>query len=1013
MMQKKIFFVWLLVAGCIAAMSPSAHAVPNADLAKQLARPSAWSLWPKDSTSVVSHITEGDDHIINLKGEQAATIYQWVPLEPNKLYRVTFAYKAQRQSAQASGSVKLSFRKKDAAGGVLPSGEKNYSLHLQNSPRDWQDFSQVLVVPDEANQPAQFVISHNPEAGGLLLKNVRILKEEPVAVPQNEALSEAPSNPDAALWKNAASIRDFWNVEEKGELSGFPTEVKLAYDSQALYVLFINHEPHPAKLKKSLTERDGAIWNDDSDEVYIALSNERAFQFIAGAGGGPWDGRLVQKVPGDPYRADNSWNGDWQSEIKIGADRWWSAWRIPFATLGERPTPKAVWRLNFVRHRYADGTRESSRWSYADGASNAIDHFGFLRFGDNSAELERFVGAINLHPLQVKRPHKTYQEVLGKQPGDYHTEDWGHDFYLSYYPPSFQEKYTKESWNAEYIKKIWERGENGTYGPTLPAAYNTVGWEPLLEAHAKYGMKFPYVMTTSGNDAIALKNGARYYDETPQGVAAGRVVEFDPAKRESLFSVFDRFLSKPDNKQNLQKLIAFFSVVDEPTNTMFGAFSRTRRTNATAILDEVDAKIRASYGAGRFGLYDHFEAQTENSPYERIAFIRWWNAQMADWGKQVRQGLNERMPGVPIQLSNHNTVGNMPFVDVPLLSGDSDMVSVDPYPTAVLSLHGRARALYHTGFATKWMRDLAGEKETTTIAQGFVYHGTAPSPEDVREWTSQALKNGAHTLSWYAEGPASITIPDTWNEINAINEQVGKMNAIIVPSTKTTIFHSLISQAGLNDEVLHGAYSVYGLLGERLGSWFEFSGERDGKVQDLSKYELIYVPSASYLTEETARALLKRTQEGATIVFFDPLSLSASESGESLNSVRSELIGGILGQQRKATALSVKGGVITEFPQAVQLPLTPVAQGIHRGGVLAYDIEAPKDAKVFASYEDGKPAGYSRKVGKGRVIYFAAQPFGNSELAVKDSPWGDFMRALAKDTGEPTGLPIWQFYLEK
>jgi hypothetical protein len=379
-------------------------------------------------------------------------------------------------------------------------------------------------------------------------------------------------------------------------------------------------------------------------------------------------------------------------------------------------------------------------------------------------------------------------------------------------------------------------------------------------------------MTTSGNDAIALKNGARYYDETPQGVASGRVVDFDPAKLESILSVFDRFLSQPVNKENLKKLIAFFSVVDEPTNTMFGAFSRSRRTNATAILDEVDAKIRVEYGAGRYGLYDHFGAQKENSPYERIAFIRWWNAQMADWGKQVRQGLNERMPGVPIQLSNQNTVGNIPFVDVPLLSQDSDIVSVDPYPTAVLALHGRARALYHTGFATKWMHDLAGEKEMTTIAQGFIYHGMAPSPDDVREWASQALKNGAHTLSWYAEGPASITIPDTWNEINAINKQVGKMNAIAFPSTKTTVFHSLISQAGLNDEALHGAYSVYSLLGERMGSWFEFSGERDGKAQDLSKYNLIYVPSASYLTKETAQALLKRTQEGATIVFFDPLS---------------------------------------------------------------------------------------------------------------------------------------------
>lgn len=108
-----------------------------------------------------------------------------------------------------------------------------------------------------------------------------------------------------------------------------------------------------------------------------------------------------------------------------------------------------------------------------------------------------------------------------------------------------------------------------------------------------------------------------------------------------------------------------------------------------------------------------------------------------------------------------------------------------------------------------------------------------------------------------------------------------------------------------------------------------------------------------------------------------------------------------------------RGRAIPELSSSGVLPLTPVAHGLHRGKVLAYDILPPADAEVFAAYEDGKPAAFSRKVGKGRVIYFAAHPFGNSELAVASSEWENFFRALANGCHEPINLPIWQFYHEK
>ena len=55
------------------------------------------------------------------------------------------------------------------------------------------------------------------------------------------------------------------------------------------------------------------------------------------------------------------------------------------------------------------------------------------------------------------------------------------------------------------------------------------------------------------------------------------------------------------------------------------------------------------------------------------------------------------------------------------------------------------------------------------------------------------------------------------------------------------------------------------------------------------------------------------------------------------------------------------------------------------------------------------PAAVEKQYGKGKVIYFASQPFGNSSLALKPGAWLDFFAAQAKEADEETGLAIWDF----
>lgn len=86
------------------------------------------------------------------------------------------------------------------------------------------------------------------------------------------------------------------------------------------------------------------------------------------------------------------------------------------------------------------------------------------------------------------------------------------------------------------------------------------------------------------------------------------------------------------------------------------------------------------------------------------------------------------------------------YIDVPQLTRFTDITSSDPYPTATLSHFGKERALYHTGFATKYLKELS-KKPVATMPQGFIYCGmgayagtdSGVGGTGVEEWSGNAV----------------------------------------------------------------------------------------------------------------------------------------------------------------------------------------------------------------------------------------------------------------------------------
>ena len=68
-------------------------------------------------------------------------------------------------------------------------------------------------------------------------------------------------------------------------------------------------------------------------------------------------------------------------------------------------------------------------------------------------------------------------------------------------------------------------------------------------------------------------------------------------------------------------------------------------------------------------------------------------------------------------------------------------------------------------------------------------------------------------------------------------------------------------------------------------------------------------------------------------------------------------------------------------------------------------------ARVIATYADNTPAAVENSYGKGRVIYFASQPFGNSGAVLEPGAWLKFFENMAKEAGAETNLPVWNFLI--
>jgi hypothetical protein len=152
--------------------------------------------------------------------------------------------------------------------------------------------------------------------------------------------------PGETAWRDVAPFTTFTQRDPaEGGVPGMRTEVRVAYDDQALYVAARMYDPSPDSIVVRLGRRD-VLQNADLFQLYLDPYHDgrSGFYFGLDPAGTLYDGILYN----DDW-TDDSWDGVWEGRVRKDADGWSAEMRIPFSQLRFHEQDGQVWGINFRR----------------------------------------------------------------------------------------------------------------------------------------------------------------------------------------------------------------------------------------------------------------------------------------------------------------------------------------------------------------------------------------------------------------------------------------------------------------------------------------------------------------------------------------------------------------------------------------------------------------------------------------------------------------------------------------
>ncbi|MBN2171230.1 MAG: carbohydrate binding family 9 domain-containing protein [Candidatus Krumholzibacteriota bacterium] len=176
-------------------------------------------------------------------------------------------------------------------------------------------------------------------------------------------------------WRGAARAGGFAETNPGDNIRPLvPTEVRIAYDDENLYVAIIAHDD-PALVRARLHDRD-EMWSDDAVGVMLDTFGDGiwCYELFANPLGIQGDGRMMEGGG-----EDMSFDLVWHSEGRVTERGFQVEMAVPFGSLRFPDRGTQTWRVNFWRNHPRE-TRHQYSWVGIDrGQSSFLNQFGTLR----------------------------------------------------------------------------------------------------------------------------------------------------------------------------------------------------------------------------------------------------------------------------------------------------------------------------------------------------------------------------------------------------------------------------------------------------------------------------------------------------------------------------------------------------------------------------------------------------------------------------------------------------------
>jgi hypothetical protein len=231
-----------------------------------------------------------------------------------------------------------------------------------------------------------------------------------LSVPATEVPAASAIRVDGDLtdevWQKAPVISGFKQRDPRdGEPATFQTEVRVAYDSAAMYIAVEALDPEPARLVGIRTRRDEESPSDWIRVMIDSFHDRRsAFSFAVNPAGVKQDAYWF-----NDSNADDGWDAVWDVAVSRDGRGWRAEFRIPFSQLRFHAAASAT--FGFAVMRQIARLNETTTWPLLSKSANGyVSSFGELtglRLDRSPKRLEvvpYVVGDVSTQPVDLANP---------------------------------------------------------------------------------------------------------------------------------------------------------------------------------------------------------------------------------------------------------------------------------------------------------------------------------------------------------------------------------------------------------------------------------------------------------------------------------------------------------------------------------------------------------------------------------------------------------------------------------